>query len=411
MFILFKYYYNLSNNIIGQNIGVIIPDILTLIEYKNDEFNIVKKNYELKGYLYPIEKIKEIKNKINIILDKIKNNKININDYQGQIEDDPQNISIEYNELIKELNKQKIKPFNIFYRIKLYTFLDDKFKYYRVYIYNSLLSENIYNNSSIKLIKDNQENNEKYKIKSEFKSSFSKISSKKKIPLLVGDKKHNMGFTNMTNKLENSAISKNSISIAKNQKKEEVKNQNDSNKEKNISNNKIYEGKKNELNKINSLSLYNSKSNIVMSGFNKIKSDIINRKEIIILILMKYMKYIFSLVTLLFMVLEIYKQKNSFVTLSNFLLDNLFFNKTKITVATLYSISVNIRWLSYSIFINDESCLHGDWVNFYEILLRESLKYIEVQKNASNYLGEDFSDILTRKFPVELEVHRIPEKF
>ena len=240
----------------------------------------MKKNYELKGYLYPIEKIKEIKNKINIILDKIKNNKININDYQGQIEDDPQNISIEYNELIKELNKQKIKPFNIFYRIKLYTFLDDKFKYYRVYIYNSLLSENIYNNSSIKLIKDNQENNEKYKIKSEFKSSFSKISSKKKIPLLVGDKKHNMGFTNMTNKLEHSAISKNSISIAKNQKKEEVKNQNDSNKEKNISNNKIYEGKKNELNKINSLSLYNSKSNIVMSGFNKIKSDIINRKEI-----------------------------------------------------------------------------------------------------------------------------------
>ena len=93
--------YNLSNNIIGQNIGVIIPDILTLIEYKNDEFNIVKKNYELKGYLYPIEKIKEIKNKINIILDKIKNNKININDYQGQIEDDPQNISTEYNELIK----------------------------------------------------------------------------------------------------------------------------------------------------------------------------------------------------------------------------------------------------------------------------------------------------------------------
>ena len=61
----------------------------------------MKKNYELKGYLYPIEKIKEIKNKINIILDKIKNNKISINDYQGQIEDDPQNISTEYNELIK----------------------------------------------------------------------------------------------------------------------------------------------------------------------------------------------------------------------------------------------------------------------------------------------------------------------
>ena len=57
----------------------------------------MKKNYELKGYLYQIEKIKEIKNKINIILDKIKNNKININDYQGQIEDVPENISTVYN--------------------------------------------------------------------------------------------------------------------------------------------------------------------------------------------------------------------------------------------------------------------------------------------------------------------------
>ena len=73
----------------------------------------MKKNYELKGYLYPIEKIKEIKNKINIILDKIKNNKISINDYQGQIEDDPQNISTEYNELIKELNKQNLLIFFI----------------------------------------------------------------------------------------------------------------------------------------------------------------------------------------------------------------------------------------------------------------------------------------------------------
>ena len=166
----------------------------------------MKKNYELKGYLYPIEKIKEIKNKINIILDKIKNNKISINDYQGQIEDDPQNISFEYNELIKELNRQNIKPYNIFYRIKLYTFLDDKYKYYRIYIYNSLLSENLFNNTSIKLIKDNQENIEKYKIKSNLKTSFSKISLKKKIPLMAGDKKYISGLTNRTNKFEYSCI-------------------------------------------------------------------------------------------------------------------------------------------------------------------------------------------------------------
>lgn len=400
--------FNLSNNILGYNIGIIIPDILTLLEYKNDEFNIVKKNYELKGYMYPIEKIREIRNKTNIILDKIKTNNININDYQGQIEDDPQNISFEYNELIKELNKQNIKPYNIFYRIKLYTFLDDKYKYYRIYINNIVFSNNTINVKPIKLTKDSQENGDKYK-KADFKSSHSKISSKKAIPLKVGDKKH-FGFTNKTNKLEISAVSRNSISNANNQKKEDLKNQDESGNEKINTDNKINEGKKNILNKINSISLYNSKSNIVMSGFNKIKNDIINNKEIIPLKLMSYMSYIFCIITILFMTLEIYKQRASFLSLSDFLVDNLFFNKTKIAVASLYSISVNVRWLSHSIFLNNNSCLHGDWVNFYEILLRESLKYIEIQKNASNYLGEDFSDILTKKYPVELEVHRIPEK-
>ena len=213
---------------------------------------------------------------------------------------------------------------------------------------------------------------------------------------MAGDKKYISGLTNRTNKFEYSEISKNNISISKNQKQEEVKNQDDSNKEKNDANNKIYESKKNKLNKINFISPFDSKSNIAMSGFNKIKKDIINNKEIIPLKLMKYMSYLFGIIAFIFMLLEIYKQKNSFVTLSEFLLDNLFFNKTKIAVASLYAISVNIRWLSHSIFENNEACLYGDWVTFYEILLRESLRYIEIQKNASNYLGDDFSDILTK---------------
>ena len=398
--------YNLSYNIIGSNIGLIIPEILTSIEYKNGEFNIIKTNYELKGFLYPIEKTKEIKNKINIILDKIKNNKISINDYQGQIEDDPQNISIEYNELIKELNKQKIKPFNIFYRIILYSFLDGKYKYYRIYINNSVLNEN-----TLKLIKDNQESqNGKIKFNYDFKSSHSKISkdSNKKLIIVAGDKKQ-IAYTNKTNKsnrLEYSMISRSfKMTNQKNIKKQEyIKSLEDSNNE----NNNILNNEKNISNKINAI--YNSKSNIAMSGFNKIKNDIINDKEIIPIKLMKIICYLFGFVALVFMAFELMNQINSFNNLSDFFIDNLFFNKTKIAVGSLYAISVNIRWLSHSIFENSTSCLYGNWTEFYLILLKESLKYIEGQKNASNYLGEDFSNILTQKFPFELYVHRIPEK-
>ena len=403
--------YNLSHNIIGYNIGLIIPDILSLIEYRNEEFNIIKKDCELKGYLYPVDRNRDIRNKVNKILDKIKNNKINISDYQGQIEDDPQNISVEFYELIKELNRQKITPFKIFYRIKLYNFLEDKYKYYRIYINNNVLSENEYNPSA-KFIKDKSESpnqSDKYKNNLEFISSVSKISKDSKMIKVLSDKKHILGFTNKTNGLENSGVlSKNTknINFKINKKQTEKKNIENSND----SNNKINDINDVKKNSLNSNSLSNSKSNIAMSGFNKIKNDIINKKEIIPLKIMKIICYIFIIITIGCMILDLFKQIYSFNQLSNFLMDNLFFNKTKIAIASLYTISVNIRWLSHSIFQNSTACLYGNWIEFNKLLLKESLKYVEIQKNASNYLGEDFNDILTKRFPIELNVHRFEEK-
>ena len=47
--------YNLTHGILGYHIGVIIPDILPLLEYKNNEFNIIKKDFELKVYIYHLK--------------------------------------------------------------------------------------------------------------------------------------------------------------------------------------------------------------------------------------------------------------------------------------------------------------------------------------------------------------------
>jgi len=395
--------YNLTHGILGYHIGVIIPDILPLLEYKNEEFNIIKKDYEFKGYLYPVEKTLEIKNKIHIIFDKIKNNKVNVNEVEGQIENEQQNISAEMVDFIKELNNQNVKPFSIFYRVKLYTFLEGKFKYYRVYVNNNAITLNDIEPYNIP--KDIMETKaEKTKSSLDLKNNLSKKSkeSKKVIKLLNNGKKAINEITNKTNNVENSAMTKNS------------KNNNDRNKQsemkKEESNNADNIDKNHNLNRRGSISLYSSQPNISLSGFNKIKKDIINKKEIFPVKIMKIFGFLFGILTITFMIFDLFQQIESYNKLSTFLVDNLFFNKTKIAVAALYSISVNIRWMSHSLYANSTSCLSGNWTKYYEGLLRENLKYLDAQKAASSSLGSDFEQILMKKNTIYLDVHRFEEK-
>jgi hypothetical protein len=136
--------FNLSYNIIGNHIGIIIPDILLLLEFKNDEFDLIKKDCELKGNLYAIDKVKDLKNKIDIILDKIKNNENKYNNYKEEFEedDDPQKIREELDTLVNYYNNLNYKCFNIFYKIKLCTFIEGKYKYYKIFIHNNETNEN-----------------------------------------------------------------------------------------------------------------------------------------------------------------------------------------------------------------------------------------------------------------------------
>ena len=399
--------YNLSHNIIGYHIGLIIPDILSLLEFRNNEFNIVRIDYELKGYLYPIEKTNDIKNKLNIILEKIKHSNFTFNDYQGQIEDDPQNIINEFNDLIRELNHQNNKPFSIYYIIRKYTFLDGKYKYYRIYVNHNMMTEKDYG-LSLELQKENIDNHSKINY-FDFKSNLSKRSeSKKQIKLFNAlDKMHAKGFTQKTNHNENEKYSHNSKNI---NIKTKIKSENESQEYPYANNDYNNKESKNYVNKKYSLSLNNSQLNIIMSGFNLIKKDIINNREIITLKLMKLMCYVFGILTIFFMIVDLIQQKDSFQRLSDFLKDNLFFNKTKIFIASLYSLCVNIRWMSHSLYINDTSCLHGNWNEFYKILLKESLKYIEIQKNPSLYISKEFDSILNQKFVVEFSIYKLKEK-
>jgi hypothetical protein len=131
--------YGLSNNICGHHIGLLIPEILLKLKYdeRNNSISLPHDHIDFKGFLYPIHYPKEFDNRITNIIDILKNQKNDEFSNENQL-----NSINEYNELIKELNLHYSSPISIFYRIQLHSFIAGKYKYYRVYVKNDLLSGN-----------------------------------------------------------------------------------------------------------------------------------------------------------------------------------------------------------------------------------------------------------------------------
>ena len=181
-------------------------------------------------------------------------------------------------DFIKELNNQNVKPFSIYYRVKLYTFLDGKYKYYRVYVNSNTITLNDIEPYNMQM--DIMETKaEKKKNNLELKNNLSKKSkeSKKVIKLLNNGKKTINGISNITNNFDNSAQTKNAKNnIERNNQSEMIKEE--SNKADNID--------KNNNNRKVSISSFSSQTNISMSGFNKIKN--IKNNEIFMLFIWNF---------------------------------------------------------------------------------------------------------------------------
>ena len=128
--------YGLTQGLYNHHIALVLPEILLQMEYKNQKFFIPKSKIELKGNLYPVSAWKELDNKVELVLDKIKQ--------CGQLHNDEEqkNTIQEYDDLIKDVSTKYQKPFSVFYKIITKTFLDGKYNYHRVYITNDLIALN-----------------------------------------------------------------------------------------------------------------------------------------------------------------------------------------------------------------------------------------------------------------------------
>ena len=64
--------YGLTQGLYGHHISLVLPEILLQLEYQDNKFTIPKSEIDLKGNLYPVAVWKELDNKVENVLDKIK---------------------------------------------------------------------------------------------------------------------------------------------------------------------------------------------------------------------------------------------------------------------------------------------------------------------------------------------------
>ena len=380
--------YNLIPGLYGNHIGIIIPNILLLLVYKNGEFSIIKKDSKLKGNLYPINKINKIKTKVEFIINKIKDNKT-LSHNEMFVEDVYHIIKNEYNELINELNSEKIKPYNIYYNIKMNCILDGKCKYYKVYINDDIISGYSFNIE----YKESLKNSEKISILN-YNNSISK-ESKKQIKKIIENKNIKIIYRIEDNNSNNERISNKDL----NENNNIIQN----NEENKTNNNKEIELEK-KFN-INISRTFTSISNNIDLKFNNIKNNIINKKENFPIKIMFYLCIIFGLSTIFFLLFHENLVENSFQKLSNFLDQNIFFNMTKMGVAIIYITSINIKWQLHFCTFN----------TFYNITLLneekliENIAYLQWIKNFTNNLDIEFDEVVRKKYDIGLHIFRKEE--
>ena len=153
----------------------------------------------------------------------------------------------------------------------------------------------------------------------------------------------------------------------------------------------------NRFEQIDSNKINNSKEFIKSNEFNKIKNDIITKKIIFPIKLIKYLYYIFDIIIIVFMIIDLLQQKSVFNKLSLFLEENLYFNQTKIKIGIFHLVCVSFKWLSHSLYINNNKCPTSSWKRYYEVAFTENIDVLKNQKNKIQYLSEDFKDILNKK--------------
>ena len=379
--------YGLSNNICGHHIGLLIPEIILKIKYdeRNNSISLPHDHIDFKGFLYPIHYPNELDNRITNILDILKNQKNDEFPNENQL-----NSINEYNELIKELNFQNSSPISIFYRIQLHYFIGGKYKYYRIYVKNDLLSGN--------------ENNLMTKSNNNMEIAYGerKISKKGNLTLIKHKEIEEKIISNQDNKKkliklketinENNIIKDNEINIS---------DTDEDNKNKSSLNNN-----KNKIIKISNPSIPSSiitQSNGESAELNKLKNEIKNKTDFFYIKLMKYINFFYILIILILIIYDYYSNNRNLNAMIEFLSQNSFFIYTKINAGNLYNYAFNLKLMKRGI-------MKKTYNPYYSFMIKKCILEIRKQKyDISNYYS-DYKNIFSQKAHTHLYIYNKKSK-
>ena len=376
--------YGLTQSLQGHHIASVIPEILLQMEYKDEQFIVSKSDIDLKGNLFPVNGWKELDHKIDTALQKIKT--------EGKLEqpdNEQKNTIKEYEALLTEISIKYQRSFSVFYKIVPRRFLGGKYIYYRLYITNDLVEMNespsheasmkktksIHNIRGTTLMNENNDKEIKFKLSSEDKAY------------------------NNENNLENNNENNNENVENEEPKKEEELIDDDLNVEIN---------KKKSIKQVKSAapSSIMTKASMETAIFNKLKNGIISNREASTVRLMKYLTFLYGVATIIFIVYDSIRNKNNLNDMGEYLKENLYFNHSKIAVASLYFAGLNLKWLKDE-HINITSCPNEDCRQFYTDLLVDAINDIKTQKENFTSFYEDFRDILKQEQEMDLVLYNL----
>lgn len=379
--------YGLSESLCNHHIASVLPDILLQMRYKNQKFTIKKKDIDLKGNLYPTAQYRGLDEKIDHVLDRIKQ----CGKLQSS-EDTENNDSIhEYNTLLSELNAKYLHPFSIFYKITLRSFMNSKHQYYRIYITKDLISVN-----ELSALGNNAySNNDSC---SKYKEGHRRQSNRLGAIQEISDYNHNH------NEHSHKQI-KLHVNNKQSQNKEMVEKEDHENGDKNNNDN---QSKPKETVNINSINMTRPviKSTPEYTAFRMIKQGILNKTELIQSRQMKTVTLTYVVISMALMLINYFLTNNSFNEMNEFLFENSFFNQSKIVDASVYFNGINAKMVKYDFYTDTNPFCVGKCSILYNNQLTESINEFKTLKENNSYFYEDYKQIFNQKLNVTLQVFK-----
>ena len=402
--------YGLTQSFIGAHICTIIPELLLYFKCdksKEDKIFLIDKVINQRGNLYQYQipsPNKEIMEKINdIIVNNIKRDSpetllgkerrfshtkiTKFNETKILMMNEEKSFEDKYADLIKEIDSCIQRTIKIEYEIVERSFINDKYNYYILTLKKDIYSNELGNEQNENKSRNNN-NNEDENNNTDIYDS--KLQNEKEIKLNTENKakyKNKKTENNRENNVNNNAEEEINMEINGEEGQNNVLDEDiilekkKEDKKKDKKNNKLQQEKENMINNIRDKILQkklNSRYNIIML----------------------YINLLNGIILIVFMLYDYLIRSNNLEKMSNYLKDNSYYNKTRVTVSNMYIILINIVLLKTG-FVNNDNCQGNGCTKSYKALFENSINNIFYLLRTNNNFHQDYNELFSKY----LELH------